>query len=249
MWSSSLFNGDLSNPEEVMANPNFQELVNLFSLATFVQADTKPSVRADAIYLFGHTEQNAEPIMNAGAALYRAGNASAVYITRQSKAYVPNHSGIDYPFEMWRDRLNELGIHTAAIHSIPTPDKPPAHTGTEAVQIVRTAKNLEWQRLIIVAHPIHMLRAFLDTTTHVIREYPGLQLYCQPGFPAQDYTGEVVLLNQRIEDGTRWEGMKKELFRVAKWHAKGDIVSDEEAISYIHLRDIREMALASATTA
>lgn len=223
--------------------------LDLFRLATVVQndSDTNHGDFADAAYLFGHTRDMEKSILGAAAELYEHFKVGLLYICELAPGYVYNGSPENpfyADFDGWSKTLSEMGVAKSKIFPITSPlaippeTKPPiSHTGTEAEAFVDLAKNLGFTKVYVVAHPVHILRAFTNTVTFVTRKYPSLRVFAKTGYSCQAWNSEC-LLNQGVVRGSLIDkAFEAEFERLNKWYAKGDLISCEEVLDYIRQRD------------
>lgn len=89
---------------------------------------------------------------------------------------------------------------------------------------------------IVVAHPTHILRAFVNTVTEAVRCDSAVKVYAIPGFtePWQ----KTTLYSQHGEHKRRIDCLEGELERLNMWYAKGDLVSATEVLEYVANRDV-----------
>ena len=136
-----------------------------------------------------------------------------------------------------RSSLEHHSIPKSRIIAVPPAlsDFPPS-TDAEATGLVRLAHKMGWQRLIITSPPIHQFRAFISTISAAKRESLKLKIYNSVGLPPK--WCEDTVHSQGIEKGLRKDLLRSgEWLRLIRYHAKGDLISADEAIEYLNLRD------------
>ncbi|MBI2048867.1 MAG: hypothetical protein HY434_00755 [Candidatus Liptonbacteria bacterium] len=222
-------------------------LVDLFRLATLVQNDILPEEEADAAYLFGHTKQCEEPILETGAALFKSRVVRGLYVCRLAAGY-PYNGPKDNPtyrdFYAWQRELMALGVPSDDIYPIDSPLQtspeekfPVSHTGTEAERLVLLARDCGWASIFVVSHPMHLLRAFTQTVGFVLKEYPALSVYART-IPPNSWHAHATL-NQGVASGAPFmEGIDQEWKRLnAVYGNKYDPIPASRVIEYINWRE------------
>lgn len=220
---------------------------DLFRLATFVQTDPGHEKEADAAYLFGHARVCETPILDAGADLHRECKVRLVAICKLAPGY-PHNGTPDNPTyrdaPAWENELVDRGVNRKDIRMIESPRPaageekfPVSHTGTEAERLVTLAKVSGWEAVFVVAHPMHMLRAFTQTVGFVLKEYPTLRVYAKTAAPKSWHA--VALLNQGLTSGSPFmDGIDAEWKRLnAVYGNKYDPVPAAQVIEYINWRE------------
>ena len=109
------------------------------------------------------------------------------------------------------------------------------NTLTEAQMIVRYARAHRWRTLAISAAPFHQIRAFVSTVSVALQEYKKLLVYSVVGC-SLDWQ-ENVHHSQGVLRGLRKELVKTEHDRLLRYHAKGDLLSCHEILTYLNARD------------
>ncbi len=218
--------------------------LDLFRLAAIVHNDRLPETRPDAVYLFGHTSDNEGSVLEALLPLLhrysKSGDEFPVYLCGGGP-YNPvaefHNAPVAYSgFESWYGWLIEKAyLDDADIHAILRPSV--SHTGTEAESIVRSASQLSWKSLVVVAAHMHILRAFTNTVTFATRLYPELQVYAMAGMPPRSWMQEVLSSQGTVHGSILDTGIAAEWERLNRWHAKGDLIAAKEVLGYIAKRD------------
>lgn len=162
--------------------------LDCFRLAIVAVADSAPPVAKFPYipaYLFGNTPDNQDPIIKAGALLYKKALAGTIYICGGGPYIHPANPNGPVAYsgeEEWKYLLGKNGVSQKDIFSISRPDGI-SHTGTEAERLVLIAKQLDWKNVIIVALPFQLPRAFANTVTQTLRIYPELKVWCKATEP------------------------------------------------------------------
>ncbi len=217
--------------------------LDLFRLATLVMSDSVPD-KVDSIYLYGQTPDNETSILEAGLALYESGVSEKLGLCGGGP-YIPPGSPPDAEVAYsgcgtWSDWLVKHGVKRDDIYTVPR--TPLAHTGNEAYRLVNLAKACEWETICVVACPMHMLRAFVNTVAAALRNYSELLIYAKPGTPSS--WGEDALSSQGTVHGSRLDvGMENEWIRLNKlWGNEYDVVGAAEVLEYVRRREKRRTA-------
>jgi len=208
----------------------FAEELELAELMMRIYSDTEPPKVADAVYLFGQTEYNEESVLSAAAALFKSGKVRIVVIGEGGCLV----TGEIYKTPDWRGKLIKLGVPKERITTIQITSEL-AHTHTEAIAFVSHAKREGWKTMYVTSPAIHQLRAFVNTVSIVLQEYPELKVFNKVG-TFLSWVEEAVH-SQNIEKGKRYELVENEWRRVLRYHEKGDLVSAREVLSYLNRRD------------
>lgn len=145
-----------------------------------------------------------------------------------------------YPgFETWHRALLEQGVSLDRVGRVVTPHDQNINTLSEAESLIRLARHMKWQGIVIIAPPFHQLRAFMTTVSVASRAYPELSIYNQVGMPL-DWS-ENVRHSQGTTTGTRREILRGEFDRIEKYQEKGDLLSPDEVLLYLNKRDASVM--------
>ncbi|RIJ42465.1 YdcF family protein [Pontibacter oryzae] len=193
-------------------------------------ADTLPSEPADALFLFGQTEDNQASVFATAKLLVKTNQVPRVMFLN-----TPPMSG--YPgFEAWNAQLQQLGIPAGKLEAIPVPsgtDK--LHTLKEATAMVHHAKSQGYRRIFVAASPFQQPRAFMAAVTAAHRHYPALYLYSQPGQPLA--WAEEATHSQGKVEATRAGLIAGEMERIHKYQGIGDLNTVEQVLAYLNKRD------------
>ncbi|MEK6898382.1 MAG: hypothetical protein AABX28_03435 [Nanoarchaeota archaeon] len=213
--------------ENVLRN----ELIRLRSLADLV--DIYDLIRVDSneerlrgvdgIYLFGETSDNEEASFISARKLLDKGLTKCVLIDD-----MPEQNG--FPgFSPWSERLlNDYGISPQALEIDTSKGY---HTLAEAESLVRYFSKENLNSSYIVASQFHLLRAFMTSSSVVIRENPELNFFACPG--AEQDWNEVVMHSQGTTFGRRIDLIRGEVERIQKYTIKGDIESTKRILDYM----------------
>ncbi len=191
-----------------------------------VFSDALPK-RADLVYLVSETEDNQASVLKRGLSIYRSIVAPVIGIFGIGP-------GVGYPGrEVWEAELAEMGCRHPTI--IPLRSDATPNTFTEARSLVAVAKKEGWSKVVIVAPAFHLLRAFVSFVSAALLDYPELKIYPQlgEGLPWD----ENVVHSQGTTRGKRSELFLGELYRIAQYRDKGDLVPRREVLAYLERRD------------
>lgn len=193
--------------------------------------DTLPATPADALFLFGQTEDNQDAAFAAARLLLQENYTSKVLFlgTKPMSGY-PGGTA-------WKVAMAGLGIPEAAMELIlPVPaDTDLLHTGIEANSMVTHAKERGYSSVIVTAAPFQQPRAFMAAATAALRLYPELKVYSLPGKPLP--WNEVALHSQGKAENTRAGLISGEMNRIEKYSKEGDLATVEEVLVYLNNRE------------
>ena len=197
--------------------------------------DTLPATPADALFLFGQTEDNQDAAF-AAAKLLLQGN----YTSRIMFLGTPPMSGFPGGAN-WTKELTALDIPDNALELIqPVPaNTDMLHTGIEANSMVRHALAKGYNRVIVTAAPFQQPRAFMAAVTAALRTYPDLEIYSLPGKPLP--WQEVAVHSQGKTESTRAGLITGEMKRIKKYSKEGDLATVEEVLDYLDRRDLQQL--------
>ncbi|GAB3202162.1 uncharacterized SAM-binding protein YcdF (DUF218 family) [Pontibacter aydingkolensis] len=192
--------------------------------------DTLPPAPADAVFLFGQTEDNQQSVF-----------ASAVYLLSNKLAkkvmFLETEPLSGYPgFDAWLEELEKLGIKKEEIEPVPvTPGTSSLNTRVEAQNAIKHAKKIGYESVIATASPFQQPRAFMTAVTAVQEHYPKLKVYSYPGRNLS--WCEKVVHSQGKVTGTRAQLIAGEMERIHKYGNMGDLAKVEEVLDYLNRRD------------
>ena len=220
---------ELSLAQSVWASPD-----DLLKLSTFVQQDILPRP-LEVAYLFGNTPELEHSILERARALVEDGQADLLAVTAGREIRTDPDGHIIYRGgQAWKRDLIEAGIDERKIVVVPAPD-PQTHTGSEAKRFIGMIQDSGLSAVSVVAHPTHVLRAFVSTVTEVVRRQLDIKVYAIPGL-AEDWQS-TTLYSQHGERRKRIDCLEGELQRLNRWHAKGDLISAAEVLNYLETRE------------
>lgn len=213
----------------------FATIPELAELMMRTYADEKTFSPA-AIYCVGQTQNNTISVVLKALELHQTGRTRMVAI--------PSYGGLP-KYAWYHDFIRSMllksyRIPEKCIISIPHPQEfSIAHTHTEAIGLVRYAKKAGWKKLFITALPSHQLRAFLETITAVVREYPELKVYSVVGSvlhwtEPSEHSQSVGGSPRRFEVIATAD--KSEMWKILTYYLQGDLISAREALDYLNRR-------------
>jgi len=193
-----------------------------------ILCDIRPKKPVDIAYLFAQAKDNEESVF------FVARKVMHHLLSRRILILNSEPSAGYAGFDVWKDKLMELGIEEDRIISVNL--KTGNHnTLTEAEAVVRFAKYNNYQTMITSAAPFHQVRAFMTTVRVAIAEYPELKIYSIPGKALA--WNEFVTHSQGILTAERSELINSEMERIEHYISKGDLVSFDEVAHYFQRRD------------
>ncbi len=209
-------------------------VTELVELLMRIYAEENPGFTADAVYCYGQEKDNIPSVVSRAVKLLRDGKVN--HIAQSTFGGLEKYK---WEYELIRAKLLEEGVPEKAIVPIPHPTEfNIAHTHTEAIGLARYAKEAGWQLIYVTALPSHALRAYTETVTAIIREYPQLLAYSVVG-AVLPWT-ENATHSQGVVSGRRHEVIGKadnsEIKKIIRYYLKGDLVSAREVLDYLNLR-------------
>lgn len=193
--------------------------------------DTLPEEPADALFLFGQTEDNQESVLAAAQQLLQQ--------KRVKKLLFLNTRPISgYPgFQSWKEALVTMGVEEELVEPVPSlpADTDILHTGIEAESMVAHVLKQQYKSIIVSASPFQQPRAFMAAVTAALKIYPELELYSYAG-KALPWKEEVVHSQGKVQ-AARAGLVSGEMKRIRNYHEKGDLASVEDVIIYLNKRD------------
>jgi len=213
-----------------MLQPAYMALM-LKELIIRTLCDTLPATPADALFLFGQTEDNQEASFAAAKQLLQESYTSRVlFLGTEPMSGYPGGAS-------WKEAMLGLGIPENALEQImPVPvNTDILHTGIEANSMVKHAKERGYKSVIVTAAPFQQPRAFMAAATAAMRNYPELKIYSYPGkaLPWQ----EVAVHSQGKTESTRAGLISGEMKRIEKYCKQGDLATVDEVLGYLNNRD------------
>lgn len=196
---------------------NLTQAEKLHQLNTLVLTDRAPHENTPLpTYLFTETPDNQESVLIQAKRLLRDGKASVLLIIDNKGGSEPGYPG----FEVWRKQLNRIGVEDAQIVRIPFTG-PLLHTLSEALELVRFAKEKRLDKILIVAPPFHLLRCFISTVTagHL---NTNLRVYTEAGI-TQPWN-EHAVHSQKAVQGLRKNLIVQELRSVRRFQIRNKLL-------------------------
>ncbi|NEM99314.1 YdcF family protein [Pontibacter burrus] len=193
--------------------------------------DTLPATPADALFLFGQTEDNQEAAFAAAKLLLQEKyTARVLFLGTEAMSGYPGGSS-------WKAAMVEKGIPEDSMEMImPVPaNTDMLHTGIEANSLVKHAKERDYRSVIVTAAPFQQPRAFMAAATAAMRLYPELRIYSLPGKPLP--WQEVAVHSQGKAESTRAGLIAGEMKRIEKYSKQGDLATVAEVLGYLNKRD------------
>ncbi len=198
-------------------------------LLTRVLCDPMPSMKVDAIYLFGQTAENELSVLESAVALYHLKICENILLID-----TPPMNG--YPgCQAWSTYLLNHGVDKNNIKPVPSTEKENLHTLIEAQSVVNFLLDHDMQRIIVMAAPFHQLRAFMTLVTVSLKMGINLSIYGQAGKPLS--WEQIVTHSQGTLEAPRTALIHTELERIEKYQQKGDLASFSEVKHYLDQRN------------
>lgn len=201
----------------------------LFELTVRVLMDALPLEPLEGAYLYAQTEDNEQSVLAMAPILLENSTVERLLV-----ADSPPRCG--YPgIERWKPALLELGVSEEQLLLVPTAEYENLNTLTEASAVIELVKQEGIESLLVTAHPVHQMRAFMTMATVAMREAPGLRLYSLPALP-QPWGAEAVH-SQGLVRAVRHQLLHSEWERLERYRLKGDLASVPEVLGYLNRRD------------
>lgn len=132
--------------------------------------------------------------------------------------------------EMWKEYLCGKGVPEGHILSTNIA----VHTGVEADEFVRMAKERGWETVVNVALPYHMLRCLLTMIKAMEKAQHYLDVFNLTFFiPSWMHHASRVLLGGTFEEGTYFDRIVGEHKRIRDYTQKGFCATRDEALTYL----------------
>ncbi|MFD2513495.1 YdcF family protein [Pontibacter locisalis] len=191
--------------------------------------DTLPSKPADAVFLFGQTEDNQQSVFGTSVDLYRNRKVNKLL-------FLQTEAMSGYPgFEVWKKELVRLEVGEAIEPVLLSREREQLNTRIEAEAMVLHAREKEYQQIVVTASPFQQPRAFMAAVTAALEFYPSLKLYSSPG-KVLDWNEEVKHSQGKVK-GTRAGLIPGEMERIQKYNAKGDLAEVHTVLGYLSRRE------------
>lgn len=213
----------------------FATELELSELMIRTYADIDPPSVTDTIYCYGQMPDNITSVTKKAFSLWNDGGAKTISIPDQRT--LPKYGWF---YDLAEKELLKLGFQNQNFKKYIVPILHPsefeiAHTHTEAIGLVRHAKEKRWKTIYITALPSHLLRAFCETTTAVLKEYPKFHIYAIAG-KTLPWTKNAEH-SQGIISGKRCEVIKSELQKIQQYCAEGNLATAKQILAYLNIRD------------
>lgn len=180
--------------------------------------DTQPLLKADAVVaLLG---MDAAARTKVAAQVMAQGGANNVVLS----------GGLSQPPHVLgaKEMLGDL-LGAGVRPSLVILEKESQNTHEQAVNVVALAKLHEWKRIIIVASPFHLYRAFLTVLQAVIEEGLADTLHVVPLAASQTSWFEPP---EGTDGGDRLSLLDDELAKIAEYHERGHVATYQQALDY-----------------
>lgn len=201
----------------------------LLELATRVLCDPAPLAAVPSAYLFAQTEDNQSSVLAAGSALLRGEQVAELRLPGcQEMGGYPGSAA-------WRQALQALQVPPGQVAELPLDTSAGLNTKVEAEALVRHARALGEGALVVVAAPFHQLRAYMTVVRVLLAEHPQLRVYSHPGQPLP--WGERARHSQGSLRATRARLIGRELERIERYTASGDLIPVRQVLGYLDRRD------------
>lgn len=193
-------------------------------------ADTLPSTPADALFLFGQTQDNQNAVFATAKVLLAAGKVQEVWCI--AAAPMSGYPG----FAKWQEEMLRCGIPVHKLQGVPVPEGTNMlHTRIEADAMAQFAMENKCRSIVVSASPFQQPRALMAAVTAVLAHYPDLKVYSYPGKPLP--WNEKVTHSQGQVQGSRASLIDGEMERIRKYNTKGDLATAAVVLDYLNKRD------------
>lgn len=213
----------------------FATELELTELMMRTYADVDPPSVADTIYCYGQMPDNITSVTEKAFSLWSTNRAKIISIPDQRT--LPKYGWF---YDLAEKSLLNLYSQSQNCKDFIVPIVHPsefqiAHTHTEAIGLIRHAKEKRWKTIYITALPSHLLRAFCETITAVLKEYPKLHVYASAG-KVLPWTKNAEH-SQGTISGLRFEVIESELQKIQQYCAKGSLATAKQILNYLNIRD------------
>jgi hypothetical protein len=203
--------------------------MKLLELTTRILCDVRPGHTADAVFLFGQTQDNQASVFAAACRLLKERLVERVlFVDSAPRSGYPGSAA-------WKAALSGMGVSAAQMATVDMAVGASLNTLTEAEGIVHHAMRNGYTDLYVTAAPFHQLRAAMTAVTAALKQYPDIRIYSYPGdaLPWID----TVTHSQGTTSAQRTELIHGELKRIYKYQQKGDLADVLEVLDYLRRRD------------
>ncbi len=203
--------------------PFFSSGVEQMEFDGRVWNDSRP--HADAVLIYSQTEDNQEAVFLKAHELIQEGLVKCVAFATGGKLLGgPSWNPIRKLLQFFSNgELVPVEI-TAEL----------MHTHTEAEAFIAYAKAHRWKKVYATAADFHQPRAFTNTVSIVLRDYPALRVFSAPGIHLP-WMEEVAHSQKTVRD-LRYKLFTGEYKRLNDYCDKGDLVSAQKVLDYLNCR-------------
>ncbi|OGY52072.1 MAG: hypothetical protein A3J59_04110 [Candidatus Buchananbacteria bacterium RIFCSPHIGHO2_02_FULL_56_16] len=237
MKISGSFHNQISIQEVALVGNWAAREEDLFRLATVVLTDEAPQKKLPAAYLFGHTPDQQESIISAGADLWLRRRVTYLFVCGGGPYYTPKDPARPLAYAggiAWRDELVARGVDRSDVIELERPEL--SHTATEAIKLIERASEEGWQDAYIVTAPFHLLRAFASTVAAINDRYRNFRVWCRPG-ATLPWFDPVVTSQGKMADSRIGEGMDMEFDRLNRvYHNQWGLAPAGDCLNYLKRR-------------
>lgn len=151
--------------EDLSVRRFFSSTTQAVELCARIFKDNLPD-NADAIYAYGCAKENEESVLLTTQFLAFSSRIKTLVIPGHGP-YVIHGDILAYSGEgSWREALKEAGIKVKSTKI----ENGFFNTYTESLALIRVARENDWKKVIVVAFPGHIIRAFTSAVTAVRKE-------------------------------------------------------------------------------
>lgn len=176
------------------------------------------------------------PILQGGLTLMKEGRVRALHMCGGGPYRATPESPVAFAgFPAWHEWFKLHGVIPDQVIEIPRLSHP-WHTGAEAREFIKLAKQKRWERVFIVAPPFHITRCLANAVTFAKRLDVKVRIYCIPG-PADPWH-ENTLYAQGKERLARLDSVASEYKKLDEFYDNDlDLISAREVLEYLAWRD------------
>ena len=203
--------------------------MKLLELTTRILCDVRPGHTADAVFLFGQTQDNQASVFAAACRLLKERLVERVlFVDSVPRSGYPGSAA-------WKAALSDLGVSSAQMATVDMAVEASLNTLTEAEGMVHHAMRNGYTDLYVTAAPFHQLRAVMTAVTVALKWYPDIRIYSYPGdaLPWLD----TVIHSQGTTSARRTDLIHGEFERIRKYQMKGDLADVSAVMDYFTSRD------------
>lgn len=199
----------------------------LFELCVRVLFDQKPKSGIERVYLFSHTRDNQESVINTAVRLWKLREVKKIWVCDGA-------TNCGYPgFGDWRDKLVQQSINVNSVEPLAVAGN--LNTLSEAQHLVKKADFENVENIFITSTPFHQLRSFITCVSVVIKSHSKLRIYNKTGTHLDWHA--VVTHSQGSLVGSRSELIGTEYERIVKYYRQNDLLHPAEILKYLDERE------------